>query len=119
MKRQINAILIGSLLLSVVLIGVAVSPAVGQEGIRTLAALAEQIRSGEIDVGEEYGMDEDQRFHVIHADTLGMDCSQCHVEEAKYEVAEATSKEGQVDRRVCLGCHMKGGPATDLYAPKE
>ncbi len=118
MKRTMYAILIGSLLLTVVLIGVESNSVAGQDTPPALEEIAEQIRSGEIDVGDEFGMEKDQRFHRIHADAIGMDCSQCHVDEAPYEVAPATSKEGPVDRRVCLGCHLTG-PATLLYEPKE
>ena len=71
------------------------------------------------DVGDELGMGRKQRFHLIHADALDMDCSQCHVEEAPYELAQPYSEEvDPVDRRVCLGCHLTG-PATKLYEPKE
>lgn len=85
----------------------------------SLAALAEQIREGEIDVGEELGMALDQRFHRIHAQAIEMECTQCHVQEAPLEVAQPSSDApGSVDRRVCLGCHVNG-PATMLYEPKE
>ena len=124
MNRKVYLIAIGSLILAVLLVGVAVAPAVGQEEEEPgwLATLAEQIRNGEIDVGDEYGMATDQRFHIIHADTIEMGCSQCHVEDAPYEIAEPFSKsaelKGPVDRRVCLGCHLNG-PAVKLYEPKE
>ncbi len=88
----------------------------------SLSALAKSIQDGEIDVGNEYGMAEDQRFHVIHSDVIGMRCTQCHVQEALLEVAMPANVSdeapGQVDRRVCLGCHLTG-PATKLYEPKE
>ena len=88
----------------------------------SLSALAKSIQDGEIDVGDEYGMAEDQRFHVIHSDVVGMKCTQCHVQEAPLEVAQplniSDEAPGPVDRRVCLGCHLTG-PATKLYEPKE
>ena len=88
----------------------------------SLFDLAKSIREGEIDVGEEYGMAEDQRFHVIHTDVVDMKCTQCHVQEAPLEVAQPINvtdeAPGTVDRRVCLGCHLTG-PATNLYDPKE
>lgn len=85
----------------------------------SLSTLAQQIRAGEIDVGEEYGMAPDQRFHQIHATAIEMECAQCHVEEAPLEVA-ATSvgAPGPVDRRVCVGCHLTA-PASKFYEPKE
>jgi hypothetical protein len=119
MSRKIYAILIGSIVLAVLLVGIGVAPAVGQEGGFSLAALAEQIRDGEVDVGDEFGMALDQRFHVIHTDVIEMDCSQCHVEEAPYEIAQPSEDApSPVDRRVCLGCHLTG-PATKFYEPKE
>ena len=119
MKRKIYAIVIAALVLVILLVGVAVTPAVGQEGTFSLGDLAEQIRAGEIDVGDEFGMAPEQRFHVIHAEVLDMRCSQCHVDEAPYELAQPLSDEADpVDRRVCLGCHLNG-PAKKLYEPKE
>jgi hypothetical protein len=88
-------------------------------GFVALASLAEGIRAGEVEVGDEYGVGMGQRFHTIHAQTAGMVCTQCHVEEAPEEVAEAVEgSPGIVDRRVCLGCHLTG-PATLLYESKE
>jgi hypothetical protein len=88
----------------------------------SLSALAKSIQDGEIDVGDEFGMAEDQRFHVIHSDVVDMSCTQCHVQEAPLEVAQplniSDEAPGPVDRRVCLGCHLTG-PATKLYEPKE
>lgn len=85
----------------------------------SLASLAEGIRAGEVEVGDEFGVGMGQRFHTIHAQTAGMVCTQCHVEEAPEEVAEAAEgSPGIIDRRVCLGCHLTG-PATLLYEPKE
>ena len=123
MNRKLSLFVIGSLVLAVLLVGVAVTPAVGQEEEPGwLATLAEQIRAGEIDVGDEYGMVREQRFHTIHADTIQMECTQCHVEEPSDDLIEPYSKSGDlkgpVDRRVCLGCHLTG-PATKLYEPKE
>jgi hypothetical protein len=88
----------------------------------SLSSLAKRIRDGEIDVGDEFGMGEEQRFHVIHTDVIDMKCLQCHVEEAPLEVAQPLNitddAPGIVDRRVCLGCHLNG-PAGKLYEPKE
>lgn len=82
-----------------------------------LSILAEGIRTGEIDVGTEYGMASNQRFHRIHATVIGMVCTQCHVKEAPLEIASASAgAPGPVDRRVCIGCHTTG-PATKMYAP--
>ncbi len=85
----------------------------------SLSTLAEKIRAGEIDVGDEQGMALDQRFHRIHAQAIEMECTQCHVQEAPYEVAQPSSDApGPVDRRVCLGCHLNG-PASKLHGAGE
>lgn len=85
----------------------------------SLASLAESIQAGDVEVGDEFGMGLDQRFHTIHAQVAGMACTQCHVPEAPEEVAGAAEgSPGVVDRRVCLGCHLTG-PARLLYEPKE
>ena len=106
-------------ILALMITGVLVNPVVGQEEPVTLRRLAQDIRSGKIDVGEEYGMGREQRFHVIHADTIDMKCTQCHVEDAPYEIGNPPydEDEGPSDRRVCLGCHLTG-PASKLYEPK-
>ena len=85
----------------------------------SLSTLAEQIRAGEIDVGKEYGMSPEQRFHRIHAIAIEMKCTHCMVEAAPLEVAlPSIDAPGPVDRRVCVGCHLTG-PASTLYVPKE
>jgi hypothetical protein len=96
------------------------NPVVGQEEPVSMDRLAREIRAGKVDVGEEYGMAREQRFHVIHADTLGMKCLQCHVEEAPYEIGALLydEEQGPSDRRVCLGCHLTG-PGFKMYEPKE
>ena len=91
-------------------------------GEMSLAKLAKEIRAGNIDVGDDYGMAADQRFHRIHADTIQMECEECHVEVAPLEVAQPSNSDseeaGPVDRRTCLGCHLLG-PAAMLYVPQE
>lgn len=119
MMTKATPFLIGALVLALALAAVLVTPVIGQEEPVSLSRLARQIQAGEIDVGDEYGMGEDQRFHVIHVDTIRMSCRQCHVDEAPYEVAVPLSDEADpVDRRVCLGCHLNG-PARPLYDPQE
>jgi len=49
-------------------------------GVTPWPSTAEKIRKGEIDVGKEYGMAPDKRFHRIHADTVGLECSTCHAD---------------------------------------
>ncbi len=91
---------------------------------KELARLAEKIRSGEIDVGKDYSMNvKTGRFHIIHADKLMLDCTNCHQGKAyrkdyqlvgKDEPYPANAK-GQYQRSVCLGCHQKGGIARRWY----
>ena len=89
-----------------------------------LARIAEQIRQHRIDVGGDYSMNaKTGRYHIIHADKMMMDCSNCHygdqyqpdyldVSRNKPYPAEA---KGQYVRSVCLGCHQEGGLATQWY----
>ena len=87
----------------------------------SLRELAEKIRSGEIDVGSDYSMSLNGRFHRIHNGVLGMDCNACHIPsfsedylyQRKYE--KPSGAPGVVDRGVCLGCHKEGGIATPWY----
>lgn len=97
----------------------------GEEKGAALSELAGKIRAGRIDVGKQYGMAPDRRFHRIHADTVGLDCAGCHVEKfpAGTEIfslppAVDLSKDSPspVDRRRCLGCHS-GGVAKKVYGP--
>ncbi len=83
---------------------------------------AEKIRSGEIDVGKEYGMELGKRWHNIHAEVLGLKCSYCHISsyaddflyQRKYKLP-VRGAPGVVDRAICTGCHKQGGPARELY----
>jgi len=87
----------------------------------SLKELAEKIRSGEIDVGNDYSMSLNGRFHTIHAKVLGMQCTSCHISSFSEDVLYRRKYEkpagapGVVDRGVCLGCHKEGGIATPWY----
>ena len=122
MKFKLFSVLITAfvVILALVLTGAVTNPIVGQEEPASMDRLAREIRAGKIDVGEEYGMEREQRFHVIHADTLNMKCLQCHVEEAPYEIGALLYDEdqGPSDRRVCLGCHLNG-PGFQMSEPQE
>jgi len=96
------------------------------EEIKTanLARIAEQIRSGKIDVGKDYSTNfKTGRFHIIHADKLLIDCNNCHYGteyKADYQIMGKAKPmpdkmPGRLQRSVCLGCHGKGGIATPLY----
>ncbi len=85
-----------------------------------LPATADAIHKGEIDVGKEYGLAVEQRYHKIHTTVLGLECATCHL--AKVDATNKVSSAwnvspqapGPVDRRGCLGCH-NAGPGSDLY----
>ncbi len=93
----------------------------------SLAELAEAIRSGEIDVGDDYTMSFMGRYHTIHTRELGIDCSACHTadeyEEAyiyqrKFEVPVGGAP-GVVDRETCYGCHKENSVAQELYSSPD
>ncbi len=85
-----------------------------------LPAAADAIQNDEIDVGKEFGLGPDERYHPIHTTVLGLECTTCHLAEVdttnKVSSAWNVSPQspGTVDRRGCLGCHH-AGPASDLY----
>ena len=101
------------------------------EAPRDLAETAEAIRTGEIDVGTQYDMNDKRgRFHLIHSETVGLECEGCHVAKQyapdylviDRETAERNAagtgkgkKNDVLDRSVCLGCHKTGGVATVWY----
>ena len=97
-----------------------IEPVASQE----LARLAERIRNGEIDVGKDFSLDvEKGRFHIIHADIMMLDCSNCHYG-LRYrddymiigrEEPFPAEARGRYQRSVCLGCHQSGGIATPWY----
>jgi Pyruvate/2-oxoacid:ferredoxin oxidoreductase delta subunit len=89
-----------------------------------LARIAEQIRQKRIDVGGDYSMNHKTgRFHIVHADKMLMDCSNCHFGEhyqpdylsASRDKPYPDEAKGQYVRSVCLGCHQAGGLATRWY----
>ncbi len=90
------------------------------EAPTTLPETAKAIEEGKINIGKEYGLAPDQRYHKIHATVLGLECATCHMADV-----DATNKEvsawnvspqapGPVDRKGCLGCH-NAGPGNNLY----
>lgn len=85
-----------------------------------LPTLAQKIENGEIDVGTEYGLGLDQRYHRIHATVLGLECTTCHISKPDTAQTVFTAQDvspqapGPVDKRACLGCH-RAGPGSDVY----
>ncbi len=94
-----------------------------KDGIK-LSKIAEQIRKGKIDVGDVYSTDYKLgRLHKIHADSLLMDCSNCHyglyykadyLSLGKFKPLVQQSR-GRLQKWTCLGCHQLGGMATPFY----
>jgi hypothetical protein len=91
---------------------------------------AEAIRAGTVNVGKEYSLSDEGRFHKIHADTLGIKCGGCHTNDAypdsylylrKAEFPEtvAGEKVKAVERAKCIGCHSEGNVATVFYNMKK
>ena len=86
--------------------------------------LAEAIRQNEVSVGSELSLKfQSGRFHRIHADTLLMDCSNCHTYESYKKDYLIVSRgrpinsiqPGRIEKAVCLGCHLPGGMGTPWY----
>lgn len=89
----------------------------------SLSDLAEDIRTGEVDVGDDYTMALDGRYHTIHSTELELGCLSCHVgseygEETQYQRSDKVPIRGAVgvvDRAICLGCHRENGIAHELF----
>jgi len=90
-----------------------------------IPSIAESIKSGKINVGGVPGMEPGQRYHNIHNEILGLECTSCHIStfapdypyQKKYKDVGGA---GHVDRSICLGCHKENGPAeTKLYGTAE
>ena len=85
------------------------------------------IEEGKIDVGTVPDMDYGNRYHNIHTEVLGLDCTSCHINkyaddylyQRKYKLP-VRDMPGPVDRGACLSCHREGGVAkTILYGSAE
>jgi hypothetical protein len=89
----------------------------------SLGEMAKAIRSGTVDVGKKYSLEEDARYHTIHVEKLGMKCANCHTSAAYPEnylylrKAEFPNRDKikAVKRANCIGCHSEGGVATPFY----
>jgi hypothetical protein len=96
-----------------------------------LYELSKAIADDKIDVGKRYDMNAKKgRFHLIHSETIGMECEGCHVAKTyandyllvgRHNAELKAAGEGKgskievLDRSVCLGCHKTGGVATVWY----
>ncbi len=100
-----------------------VAAACGGGAEMNLTETADAIRSGEIDVGDDYGLDVGKRFHEIHTTALGLGCETCHGDGVSRDTTlaawnESPQSPGPVDRRGCLGCHS-GGLGNAIYGAED
>lgn len=95
-----------------------------------LRKTAEAIRGGTVNVGKEYSLREEGRFHQAHVETLGIKCGGCHTNDAypddylylrKAEFPQQVKGEKlkAVERAKCIGCHSDGNVATAFYNMKK
>lgn len=103
---------------------------VAEDKPMNLRKTAEAIRSGTVNVGKEYSLREEGRFHQIHVETLGIKCGGCHSNEAypgnylylrkaEFPHMVAGEKLKAVERAKCIGCHSDGNVATAFYNLKK
>ena len=94
-----------------------------------LRKTAEAIRAGTVNIGKEYSLSDEGRFHKVHMEVLGMKCSGCHTDDAypdnylylrkaEFPHAAAGEKVKAVERAKCIGCHSEGSIATVFYNMK-
>jgi hypothetical protein len=94
-------------------------PSVGVSAER-VSEVAKGVSSGSIDVGTQYGLQPNERYHRIHATELALACTTCHLTSADTEQSvfgdqnTSPSAPGPVDRQVCRECHQDGA-ATAFY----
>ncbi len=93
---------------------------------KLLIKAAGDIRAGTINVGKEYSLTEEGRYHKIHNEILGMKCKGCHTHDAYPDSYLNLSKDefpktvdGEKTKAVepakCIGCHSEGNVATVFY----
>ncbi len=119
------------------LIGALAASSVNAEE-RSVRKTAEAIRKGEINVGKEYSLREEGRFHMIHAGVLGLNgeplldikCGGCHstdqyppsylyLRKDEFPRKVDGEKVRAVQRHFCIGCHSSGSLSTVFYNPKK
>jgi hypothetical protein len=95
-----------------------------------LRKTAEAIRAGTVNIGKEYSLSDEGRFHKVHTEVLGMKCGGCHANDAypdnylylrksEFPHVVAGEKVKSVERAKCIGCHSDGNVATVFYNMKK
>lgn len=102
---------------------------VAEDKPMNLRKTAEAIRAGKVDLGKNYSLAEEGRFHKVHTEVLGMKCGGCHANDAypdnylylrksEFPHVVAGEKVKAVERAKCIGCHSEGNVATTFYNTK-
>ena len=112
------------------LVASAVAPALAADPATTpekpvgAGILADQIREGEIPLGDNYTLEVGGRFHRVHTKYMAVKCETCHAGVKFPENTQFLRREeyplvaypGAVDRGTCMGCHRgEGALATPFY----
>lgn len=104
----------------------AVAPLAGQaeEQPARLTDVGKAVRDGKFDVGKLYSVEHKEgRYHNIHVDVLGLECTSCHYGDTYLQDYLLVGKadpypkraKGRYDRTGCLGCHREGGEGSPFY----
>lgn len=119
-----KAILSAALLLAATAAPVfATDPAVPEKPVGA-GILADQIREGEVKLGDTYTLEVGGRFHRVHTKYMAIQCQTCHagvtfpenIQFLRREEFPLAAYPGAVDRGTCMGCHRGDGAlATPFY----
>lgn len=127
-----------SMLTVLMMLAVVVTPLAAQEPAKPQATkpaakaekpvgagiIADQIREGDVAIGNEYTLAVGARFHRIHTKLMAIQCVTCHegvkfpenIQFLRREEFPLAAYPGAVDRATCMGCHRgEGSLATRFY----
>lgn len=117
-------------LLLIGLMAALTAPGWAEDKPMNLRKTAEAIRGGTLNVGKEYSLREEGRFHQIHVETMGIKCGGCHTNDvyptdylylrkAEFPQMVKGEKLKAVERAKCIGCHSEGSVATVFYNTRQ